>query len=84
MPFPKLDPTGKFQFSGPINETKGPPYSVMIARFPGNNSEHPASSGYVMKLIERSPEIFCLRKKEMEELLVRLFLTRKSALRSPV
>ena len=52
MSFPKLDPAGKFQFAGPINETKGPPYRVMIARFPGNNSEHPASSGYVMKLIE--------------------------------
>ena len=33
MPFPKLDPTGKFQFAGPINETKGPPYRVMIAGF---------------------------------------------------
>ena len=59
MPFPKLDPTGKFQFAGPINETKEPPYKVMIARFPGNNSEHPASSGYVMKLIEQITSDIC-------------------------
>lgn len=29
------------------------PYSLMIARFPGNNQEHPESSGYVIGLMEQ-------------------------------
>jgi hypothetical protein len=28
------------------------PFSLMIARFPGNNQEHPAAAGYVMQLME--------------------------------
>lgn len=28
------------------------PYSLMIARFPGQNQEHPASAGYVINLME--------------------------------
>jgi hypothetical protein len=31
---------------------KKPSYSVMVARFPGNNQEHPDSSGYVIGLME--------------------------------
>lgn len=50
---PRLEPSS-VQFTPPdhpINPDKVDGFRVMLARFPGNNQEHPDSSGYLMKIL---------------------------------
>jgi hypothetical protein len=85
-PVPKLEPP-KVQWSPPdypINPEKNSDFRVMLARFPGDNREHPDSSGYYMGILpqllrdDRISDIIPWRKSSTPITMVRNLCIREA------